>query len=190
MIHQGSMRFFHPLFQAAYVAHIFQMLQHLRSLLPRGSNDSFNRLTSGSLAGLALPVGLVTALVALALSLGVEAVVGVSSLVAQVGVDANELATVPGDHAAHIDLARAVAVALAVTARAVHLAVVLGIEIDDVDGAAAIVLNHFVGGVVGATTDDVGGAVALEGDGVLADVFKPDVLEVAGTVGELAFFLW
>lgn len=41
-------------------------------------------------------------------------------------------------------------------------------------------LNHFVGSVEGATTDDVGFAVALDGDGVLADVFEPDVFEVAG----------
>jgi hypothetical protein len=55
------------------------------------NNNSINRLTSRSLAGLALAVSLVATLVALALSLGVEAVVGVSSLIAQVGVDANKL---------------------------------------------------------------------------------------------------
>jgi hypothetical protein len=44
------------------------------------------------------------------------------------------------------------------------------------------VLNDLVGGVVGAATDDVGGTVAFEGDGIFADVFEPDVLEVAGTV--------
>jgi hypothetical protein len=139
------------------------------------------RLASGSLARLALAVGLVAALVALALSLGVEAVVRVSSAVAQVGVDADELAAVLGNNTAHVDLARAVAVALAVAARAVDLAVVLGVEVYNIDSAAAVVLDHFVGGVVGSAADDVGGAVALETDGVFAHVFEPDVLEVAGT---------
>ena len=79
-------------------------------------NDSIKRLASGSLAGLALAVSLVATLVALALSLSVKAVVGVSSLVAQVGVDANQLAAVLGDDTGHVDLARALAVALAVAA--------------------------------------------------------------------------
>jgi hypothetical protein len=69
------------------------------------SNNSINRLTSGSLAGFALAISLVAALVALALSLGVEAVVRVSSLVAQVGVDADELAAILGNDTAHVDLA-------------------------------------------------------------------------------------
>ena len=144
-------------------------------------NDSMKRLASGSLAGLALAVSLVTALVALALGLGVEAVVGVSSLVAQVGVDAHQLAAVLGDDTGHVDLARALAVALAVAARAVDLAVVLGVEVDDVHGAAAVVLDDLVRGVVGAAADDVGGAVALEADGVFANVFEPDEFEVAGS---------
>ena len=144
-------------------------------------NDSMKRLASGSLAGLALAVSLVTALVALELSLGVEAVVRVSRLVAQVGVDANQLAAVLGDDSCHVDLAREVAVAFAVAARAVDLAVVLGVEVDDVDGAAAVVLDDLVRSVVGAAADDVGGAVALEADGVFANVFEPDEFEVAGS---------
>jgi hypothetical protein len=144
------------------------------------NNNQTTRLASGSLARLTLAVRLVAALVALTLSLGIEAVVGVSSAVAQVGVNTNELAAVLGNNAAHVDFARAVGVALAVAARAVDFAVVLGVEVDDVDGAAAVVLDHFVGGVVGATSNDVGGAVALETDGVLAHVFEPDVLQVAG----------
>lgn len=144
------------------------------------TNDQIKHLTSRSLARLALAVSLVTALVTLALSLSIKAVVRVSSLVAQVGVDADELATVLGDDTRHVDLALAVAVALAVAARAVDLAVVLGVEVDDVHGAAAVVLDDLVRGVVGAAADDVGGAVALEADGVFADVFEPDVFEVAG----------
>lgn len=144
---------------------------------------SIKRLASRSLAGLALAISLVTALVPLALSLSVEAVVGVSSLVAQVGVDAHELATVLSNDTSHVDLARALAVALAVAARAVDFAVVLGVEVDDVHSAAAVVLDDLVRGVVGAAADDVGGAVALEADGVFADVFEPDEFEVAGSCG-------
>jgi len=146
-------------------------------------NDAIKRLASRSLARLALAVSLVTALVALALSLSVKAVVGVSSLVAQVGVDANQLAAVLGDDTGHVDLARALAVALAVAAGAVDFAVVFGVEVDDVHSAAAVVLDDLVRGVVGAAADDVGGAVALEADGVFADVFEPDEFEVAGSWG-------
>lgn len=46
--------------------------------------------------------------------------------------------------------------------------------------AASVVLNDLVGSVVGTATNDVLGAVTLEGDGVLANVLEPDVLEVAG----------
>lgn len=143
------------------------------------NTSSIKHLTSRSLARLALAVGLVTALVALALSLGIEAVVRVSRLVTQVGVDSHQLATVLSNNASHVDLARALAVALAVAARAVDFAVVLGVEVDDVHGAAAVVLDDLVRGVVGAAADDVGGSVALEADGVFADVFEPDEFEVA-----------
>ncbi len=44
-------------------------------------------------------------------------------------------------------------------------------------------LDDLVRGVVGAAADDVGGAVALEADGVFADVFEPDEFEVAGSCG-------
>jgi len=191
MMHQGSKRYLYLLFPGRPMLHIFYRCYNIQGAFSlASSSNTVKRLTGRSLAGLALAVGLVTTLVALALSLGIEAVVGVSSLVAQVGVDANELATVLGNDTAHVDLARAVAVALAVTARAIHLAVVLGVEVDDVDGAAAVVLDHLVRGVVGAAADDVGGAVALEGDGVFAHVLEPDVLEVAGTAEKLEDFLW
>lgn len=41
-------------------------------------------------------------------------------------------------------------------------------------------LDHFVGGVEGAAADDVGRPVAFDADGVLADVFEPEVFEGAG----------
>lgn len=72
------------------------------------------------------------------------------------------------------------AVVLAVAAGAVDLAVVLGVEVDDVDVTAAVVLYDLVVGVEGTAADDLGVAVALDGDGVLADVLEPDVLESAG----------
>lgn len=72
-----------------------------------------------------------------------------------------------------------------VSARAVKLAVILNVEVDDVDGAAAVVLNHLVAGVVGTTAYDprlLPSLVVLDADGVLADVLEPDKLEVAGAV--------
>lgn len=71
------------------------------------------------------------------------------------------------------------AVVGAVTAGAVDLAVVVGVEVDNVDVAAAIVLDDLVAGVVRATADNVGRAVTLDGDGVLAHVLEPHKLEVA-----------
>lgn len=101
-----------------------------------------------------------------------------TDLVAQVGVDAHELTTVNSSGALHVNSASAVS--RAVTARAVDLAVVVGVEVDDVDVAAAVVLDDLVRGVVGTATDDVGCAITLDGDGILADVLKPDKLEGAG----------
>lgn len=40
-------------------------------------------------------------------------------------------------------------------------------------------LNDLVTCAVSATSDDVGGAITLDGDSVLADVLEPDVLEGA-----------
>ena len=114
----------------------------------------------------------------MALRAGVKAVVRVRRLVPDVGIDTDQLATVDGRHALHGDGARAVAAAVA--ARAVDFAVVLGVKVLDVDRAAAVVLDHFVGGVEGAAADDVGRAVAFDADGVFADVFEPEVFEGAG----------
>lgn len=127
-----------------------------------------------SLGRLTLAVGLVTAIVSLALGFRV-AVVAVRRLVAHVGVDANQLAAVDGRGALDVDAAGAVA--LAVAAGAVDFSVVVGVKVDNVDVAAAVVLDDLVGGVVGAAADDVGRAVALDRDGVLANVLEPDVLE-------------
>lgn len=48
-----------------------------------------------------------------------------------------------------------------------------------VDSTAAVVLDDLVISTVGATTDNVGCAVALDGDGILADILEPHVLEGA-----------
>lgn len=69
-----------------------------------------------------------------------------------------------------------------VAARSVELAVVLNVVVDDVDGTAAVVLNDLIRGVVGTTANDPGllsGLVVLDGDGILADVLEPDVLNGA-----------
>ena len=131
------------------------------------------------LGRLTLAVTLVTTLVALALGLGIKAVVGVCGFVTNVGVDANELAAILRDDAFHVDGTSAVACAVA--ARAVDLAIVFDVEVLDVDVAAAVVLNDLVRGMESAAADNVDIAVALGADGVLADVLKPDVFQVAST---------
>lgn len=152
------------------------------------------RLAQTELGGLAVAVALVAALVGLALDLGV-AVVGVSGLsmlaealyiishatylVAKVGVDAHELTAIDGSGALHVHGTSTVV--LAVTARSVNLAVVVGVKVDNVNMAAAVVLNDLVRGLIGTSANDVGGSVALDRDGVLADILEPDELEVAGS---------
>lgn len=78
-----------------------------------------------------------------------------------------------------MDGSLAVGVTLAVTARSVNLAVVVGVEVDNVDVTAAVVLDELVGALEGTTADDVGNTVTLDGDGILADILEPDELEVA-----------
>lgn len=141
--------------------------------MPRSSQE---HLALALLRGLAVAVLLVAAVVGLALGLG-EAVVGVGGLVTQVGVDAHELTTVDGGNTLHVHGTGAVV--LAVTAAAVDLAVVLGVEVDDVDVATTVVLDDLVVGTESATTNNVGNTVALDRDGVLADVLEPDKLKVA-----------
>lgn len=102
---------------------------------------------------------------------------GATYSITQVGVDANELTTIDSSGALHVDGAGAVVCAVA--ARAVDLAIVLGVEVDDVDLTAAVVLDDLVVGVVGTTSNDVGGTITLDGDGVLTDVLEPDELQSA-----------
>jgi hypothetical protein len=73
------------------------------------------------------------------------------------------------------------AVALAVAAGSVDFAVVVGIEVDDIHMAAAVMLDDLVVGAVCTSANDVGSAVTLDGDGIFADVLEPDELEVAAT---------
>lgn len=95
-------------------------------------------------------------------------------------VDAAKLATVLGDNALDVDVAGA-AVALAVAAVADQLAVVLDVEVVDVQRAAAVELENLVLGAEGTTTVDGGGTrLLLEGGGVLADVGPPDIVQGAG----------
>lgn len=74
---------------------------------------------------------------------------------------------------------RASTVARAVTAGSVDLAVVLRVEVNDVDMAATVVLNDLVGGMVSSTADDISSTVALDGDGVFTDVLEPDEFQCA-----------
>jgi hypothetical protein len=82
----------------------------------------------------------------------------------------------------------------AVSARAIQLSVVLDVEVDDVYGSAAVVLDNLVGGVVRTTANDPGlvaGNIFLDGDGVFTDILEPDELECTGalTVDTLGLIL-
>lgn len=89
------------------------------------------RLALASLGGLTLAVGLIAAVVTLALGLG-KAVVAIRGFVTQVGVNTNKLSTINGSDALHVHGALALAVAFAVTTRAIDLAIVVGIEVNNV----------------------------------------------------------
>lgn len=57
--------------------------------------------------------------------------------------------------------------------------------LDDVDSSATVVLDDLVGSLVSTTTDNpslIASRVVLHGDGILADVLKPNELEGAGAV--------
>jgi hypothetical protein len=98
-----------------------------------------------------------------------------------VRVDAAEHPAVDGDRVLDNDMARP-AVARTVAAVADDLAVVLGEEVLDTYRAAAVELEDLVFGPEGTATVDVGCAGGLlQGCGVLADVFPPDVVEGAFT---------
>lgn len=95
-------------------------------------------------------------------------------------VDAAELATVLGDNTLDVDLAGPT-VALAVAAVADQLAIVLDVEVVDVQSATAVELEDLVLGAERTTTVDGGGTrLLLEGGGVLADIGPPDVVQGAG----------
>lgn len=106
--------------------------------------------------------------------------VGDGADVTVVVVDTAKLTTVLGDDALDVDVAGAT-VALAVAAVADQLAVVLDVEVVDVQSAAAVELEDLVLGAEGTATVDGGGTgLLLEGGGVLADVGPPDVGQGAG----------
>lgn len=98
-------------------------------------------------------------------------------LVALVGVDASqELAVVSLDV---LDNNIAGAHLLAVTASAVKLAEVDGSEAVDGDGTETVVLDDLVLGAGSTATADKSVAVTLDGEGILADLLPPDVLDGA-----------
>ena len=144
----------------------------------------------------------------LTFDLGVGADVLQGGSVAVVGVDASKFTTVDGSDAFDVDIALALLGALVkismldypmsilpttyISARPVQLAVVLNIVVDDVDRTTPVVLNDFVGSVVGTTTDDPGflpSYIILDTDSVLADVFEPDKLESTMAIAVYTFGL-
>ena len=72
-----------------------------------------------------------------------------------------------------------------ISAGPVELAVVLNVEVDDIDGTAAVVLDDLVRAVVSTTTDDPSlrtGLVILDREGILADILPPDEFKGAVAV--------
>ena len=70
-----------------------------------------------------------------------------------------------------------------VTARAVQLAVVVRVEVDDVDRAAAVMLDDLIACLVSTTANDprvFASLVALDGDRVLAHILEPNKVQGAG----------
>jgi len=76
-----------------------------------------------------------------------------------------------------------------VSTRSVNLAIILGIEVDNVHMTTTIVLDDFVIGLECATADNVGCAAAFDRDGVFAYIFEPDEFECAGAFTVDAFAL-
>lgn len=113
--------------------------------------------------------------------LGLDARVGDRRSVTVVGVDAHKGrgATLSKDT---IENDVAFEHGLAVAARSVQLAKVGDVESRDGDGTGAIVLDDLVLCALGSASDDLGSAgLLLDGQGVFADGFPPDVLDCAGT---------
>jgi hypothetical protein len=67
-------------------------------------------------------------------------------------IDADNLASIVGCRA--LDVHITLALAVAVTTRSIDFSVVLSIEVDDVNGTAAVVLDNLIRGVVGAAAND------------------------------------
>jgi hypothetical protein len=103
--------------------------------------------------------------------------VGDGGSVAVVGVDASEDFSARGLDVLDDNVALG-AVALAVAAGAVEFAEVLDAEAVDSNFGGAVVLDHLVLGVASSAALDHGGASALEGEGVFADLGPPDVCDV------------
>lgn len=120
---------------------------------PQPSLPAYHRAMDLAVANLLRLAVTLTAVVDSAWVVSVGADVGQSSLVAEGLVDASELTAVVSSRAGDLD--RALALGVAVAAGAVQLAVVLDVEVDDVDLAAAVVLDDLVVSVVGTTADDV-----------------------------------
>lgn len=99
--------------------------------------------------------------------------------IAIVGVDATQDTSVNSDRVLDDHVART-AVVLAVTAAADQLAVVLGIEVLDLDGATAVELNDLIVSVESATTVNEGCAAGLlECESIFADLSPPDIIQCA-----------
>lgn len=77
----------------------------------------------------------------------------------------------------------------AVAARPVDLAVIVRIEVDDIDMSTSIVLDDLIRSLVCAAANDVCSSRTFDGDCIFADIFKPDELKVAGTFAVDAFLL-
>jgi len=79
-----------------------------------------------------------------------------------------------------------------VSTGAVKLAVVVSIEVDDVDSSTTIVLNNLIRGVVSTTSNNPGlltSDIILDGYGIFTDVFKPNKLESTWTIAVDSFGL-
>lgn len=150
-----------------------------RELYSTGTHTCLRRLTA-----------IRTTSIHLAQSRRISADIDKSSSVSVVAVDPGELATIHSCDALNVNIAFTLLTTIA--AAAIQLAVILDIVVDDVDSAAAIVLNHFVSGVVSASTYDPGflpSDVILDSDGIFADVFEPDELEGARPIAMDTFSL-
>ena len=135
------------------------------SLASVGETRHLAKLAIRPAANLAGLLAAAVARVAVAVLALVLAAVGDRAGIAVVGVDAAQHAAIDSHDVVHDNVARA-AVVGAVAAAAHDLAVVVDVEVLDVDGPEAVELDDLVVGVESAAADDVGGAAGLlEGAG-------------------------